>query len=340
MTEPTIPTLGREESSKPQFIPNFERYTSLQKNWAYSHKFLHYLRDKLSGKLSDNVETIAVAGSFGRLEGSVSSDADYILVVKDSGDRSVDEDQAFIHAAIEEYEVSPPNKSGVFSAPRTIKDLSENMGKAEEAVDQLGKRMLLLLESRPVYGDSQYEHLVKGLFSKYTEYVEGAPDKEYVFLMNDLIRYFRYICVNYQDSFWRDNEKWVIRNLKLRHSRVIMYAGLLFLLGEASKQQGEGKISFVRKHLALTPLERLGLVYKDNHDYGFFRVVGLYNVFLSRLSNVAWRERLNVEYEHRYTLPEFSEMKANSDALVAELLRFVFARRGQWSDRFFEYLIF
>lgn len=284
--------------------------------------------------------TIALAGSFGRLEGSASSDADYILVVADSDGETVDKDQAVIRAAIGDYEVSPPNKSGVFSAARTIKDLSEHMGQAEEAVDQLGKRMLLLLESRPVYNDSRYDALIKDLFSKYAEYVEGAPDKEYVFLMNDLIRYFRYICVNYQATFWRENEKWVIRNLKLRHSRVIMYAGLLFLIGEASKYQGEAKISFVREHLALTPLERLGLVYKGNHDYGFFRVIGLYNVFLSRLSDEAWRAKLNVDYDHRYSLPEFSEMKANSDGLVAELLRFVFARRGQWSDRFFEYLLF
>jgi hypothetical protein len=195
--------------------------------------------------------------------------------------------------------------------------------------------MLLLLESRAVYNDAKYEGLITELFSKYAEYLKGAPDKEYVFLMNDLIRYFRYICVNYQATFWR-----VIRNLKPRQSRVIMYAGLLFLIGEASKYQGDEKISFVRDHLALTPLERLGLVYKNNQDHGFFRVIGLYNVFLSRLSDEAWRTRLNVEYDDRYSLPEFSEMKANSDALVAELLRFVFARRGQWSDRFFEYLIF
>jgi len=200
--------------------------------------------------------------------------------------------------------------------------------------------MLLLLESRPVYDDAKYEGLITELFSRYAEYLKDAPDKEYVFLMNDLIRYFRYICVNYQANFWRENENWVIRNLKLRHSRVIMYAGLLFLLGEASKYQGQDKISFVRDHLALTPLERLGLVYENNHDRGFFRVIGLYNVFLSRLSDEAWRTKLNVEYHDRYSLSEFSEMKANSDGLVAELLRFVFARRGQWSDRFFEYLIF
>ncbi len=214
------------------------------------------------------------------------------------------------------------------------------MGEATEKVDQLGKRMLLLLESRWVYDRPRYAALIEELFSKYAQYLKSDSDKEYAFLMNDLIRYFRFICVNYQATFWRENEKWVIRNLKLRHSRVIMYAGLLFLIGEASKYYGEDKISFVRKHLALTPLERLGLVYESNHDHGFFRVIGLYNVFLSRLSDEAWRAKLNVEYDQRYSLPEFSEMKANSDALVAELLRFVFARRGQWSDRFFEYLLF
>ncbi len=77
MTEPT-PILGADENAKPQFIRNFDRYTSLKTNWAYSTEFLHYLRNNLSGKLSDNVVTVAIAGSFGRLEGSASSDADYI----------------------------------------------------------------------------------------------------------------------------------------------------------------------------------------------------------------------------------------------------------------------
>jgi hypothetical protein len=215
-----------------------------------------------------------------------------------------------------------------------------SVGEATEEVDKLGKRMLLLLESRSVYNPQEYDELIEKLFSKYAEYLTGDPNKEYAFLLNDLIRYFRFICVNYQASFWRENDRWVIRNLKLRHSRIIMYAGLLFLIGEASKYHGNEKISFVRDHLKLTPLERLGLVYESNSDRSFFRVVGPYNVFVSRLSDKDWRDKLNVDYAQRYSLPEFSEMKANSDALVAELLRFVFARRGQWSERFFEYLLF
>jgi len=300
-----------------------------------------YLRTQLAEKLSSNVVTVAIAGSFGRLEGSATSDADYILIVKDTKLAKVRPDKDLINAVIKRYDgVSPPNKRGVFSHARTVQQLLESAGRANESYDLLGKRMLLLLESRAAYHDRAYADLMKKVFSKYAEYLKSDSGKEYVFLLNDLIRYFRFICVNYQASFWRENEKWVIRNLKLRHSRVIMYAGLLFLIGEASKYHEQDKISFVRDHLKLTPLERLGLVYQQNNDHSFFRLIGLYNVFLSRLSDKQWRKNLNVDYDERYTLSEFSEMKANSDALVSELLRFVFARRGQWSDRFFEYLLF
>ena len=167
------------------------------------------------------------------------------------------------------------------------------------------------------------------------------PSKELVFFLNDLIRYFRYICVNYEDSFGRENEKWAVRNLKLRHSRILMYAGLLFLIGEASKDGIAEKSQVIWESLGLTPLERLAHVYERCGDRCFFRVLGPYNVFLAKLSDPELRPRLNAfGYEERYSVPEFAELKWNSDAISAELLRFVFARRGSWSERFFEYLLF
>jgi hypothetical protein len=291
--------------------------------------------------MSSNVETIAIAGSFGRLEGSRESDADYIMVVTDPNHPSIATDQETLQKAIQEYGVSPPNKSGVFSQPRSRSQLIDSIGNADETSDELGKRMLLLLESRPIYNTDYFQKLLKEAFGRYSELVTGDPDKEFAFLANDLIRYFRYICVNYQHNFWRQNEKWALRNLKLRHSRILMYSGLLFLLGEASKQSAEKKVETVWNHLSYTPLERVAWVYDQNHDGGFFRVLGLYNVFVSRLSDKGWREQLReVEYEGRYSVPAFAELKANSDAFIAEFVRFIFARRGQWSDRFFEYLFF
>lgn len=326
---------------KPRSIHKFDRYPALEKNWRLSADFIQTLAEKCDGRLSGNVETVALAGSFGRLEGSLESDADYIMVVRHSDAASVAEDMEAVRSLIAEYGVSPPNKSGVFSQPRTRAQLLDPIGKADEKVDELGKRMLLLLESRPIYRAGCFDELLDEAFGRYSEFVQADADKEFAFLTNDLIRYFRYICVNYQSNFWRQNEKWALRNLKLRHSRIVMYAGLLFLLGEASKYAGEKKVATVRDHLNYTPLERLAWVYEESQDNSFFRILGLYNVFVARLSDKAWRNNLkDVDYTERYKVPAFAELKANSDALVAEFVRFIFARKGQWSERFFEYLFF
>jgi hypothetical protein len=322
-------------------IPNFERYAALARNWRYSSDVLAKLRGALSGALSDNVECIALAGSFGRLEGSASSDADYILVVQNCEHAAIKNDVDVVIAAVRDSGATLPNKSGVFAAPRTRAQLIDTVGQPDEESDVLGKRMLLLLESRPVYGDNAFAELLKQIFTRYTRYHEGEPAKEFAFLLNDLIRYFRYICVNYESNFWRENEKWALRNLKLRHSRVLMYAGLLFILGEASRHIYEDRMDVVWQALPLTPLERLAKVYAANGDTTFFRVAGLYNVFLTHLSDDGTRKQLGpIDYDERYSVPAFAELKANSDAFVAELLRFTLARRGGWSERFFEYLIF
>ena len=60
------------------------------------------------------------------------------------------------------------------------------------------------------------------------------PRKNYVFLLNDLIRYFRTICVNYPYTKEPEEEQWPIRNIKLRHSRLMMYASLVAMLGVLS----------------------------------------------------------------------------------------------------------
>ena len=46
------------------------------------------------------------------------------------------------------------------------------------------------------------------------------------------------------------------------------------------------------------------------------------------------------DYDLRYLKRSYADLKANSDGVIAELLRFVLARRNEWTERFFEYLIF
>lgn len=291
--------------------------------------------------LPQEIETLAAAGSLGRMEASDASDGDIIIVVKDGTPE--DRAQAVYDDVWNRLEgVERPNATGVFSNHATEGQLhSDSVGDPQESSKTLGKRLLLLLESQPLYNDEAYWSLIERIVDQYAKnYVALDSTKEWAFLINDLIRYFRSICVSYQFSFNEQKEKWALRNVKLRHSRLIMYSGLLFLLGEASKERKD-KVSWLKRHLRYTPLERIALAYDANGDRSFHRLIGLYDVFQAALNSEV-RTKLNVEYAHRYDHPEFARLKANSDALVAELLRFVFARQANedWSARFFEYLIF
>lgn len=333
-------------------IPNQDvgRYLALQDNWKASADTIRRISERLSaGEFSDSLRTIGAAGSLGRMEASGQSDADLIIILRDSLNPDSTEASEIYSAVwdhLVELDIERPNPTGVFSQPCTLNQIcGDTVGRADESLGVFGKRLLLLLETQPVLGIEQFNIVLNDIVARYaTHYVAEDPKKEWAFLMNDLIRYFRALCVNYQWDFDNRPSKWALRNVKLRHSRLIMYGGLLALLGEASKERVD-KVKWLKERLLLTPLERLGLVYASNKDWNFHRVTGLYNTFLSRINDPEVRRAFQAgdepdDYDERFKNNLYGELKANSDGLVAELLRFFFARRADWSERFYEYLIF
>lgn len=326
----------------------------LRRNREYSRATLDEIRGELAGLELSGVLTVAVAGSFGRDEASEASDADFIIVLRDDSSLSQEERVKASLAVYDEVSgpfvsrgIDKPNPAGVFHEARSLAELlppneDGGIGQAAEQVDVMGKRLLLLLESKPLWADDGYQHTIDAIFDSYARHVQLEPRKEFVLLLNDLIRYFRYICVNYESTFGTQRDRWAIRNIKLRHSRLLMYFGLLALLGEASVfRADERKLAFVRQSLSLTPLERLSLAYERAGDSKFGLVAGLYNSFLESISDPSMRAMLSaVEYGDRYSNAEFARLKANSDAFQGELARFCYGQRGRWTDRFYEYLIF
>jgi hypothetical protein len=298
------------------------------------------LRERLTQKLSTNLFTVAVAGSLGRMEACPLSDVDYIILSYEPT-QNVATDLEQLRGVVSELGLSGPKADGVFSTQSSLQELIDNVGTSNESLGLLARRILLLVESQPVFEDDHFQIALDAVFDRYAAQVRREPSKHFVFLLNDLIRYFRSVCVNYESTFWRENEKWPIRNLKLRHSRVLMYAGLLVLIGEASRRDSSERIGYIRDRLHLTPLERLSAVYAEHHDDNFQRLASLYDVFLQQLSDPDTRRQLQaVDYSTRFKEPIFLRLRANAEAFVAELSRFLWARRGTWSDRFFEYLVF
>jgi len=90
------------------------------------------------------------------------------------------------------------------------------------------RRVLLLLESQALWNSTYFDELRSMLTEQYAP-MSRRRDEAFRLLINDLIRYFRTICVNYHAVKGDDPDKWPIRNIKLRHSRILMYTSLLFV---------------------------------------------------------------------------------------------------------------
>jgi hypothetical protein len=330
-----------------------KRYSALSANWAFTQGKIADIKVALNaGNLPNTIITLAAAGSLGRMDAAADvSDCDLVVVLSDAALKSEDEANTTyerVWDVLKPLNLKPPKPTGTFSRPTSIEQLCDkkNIGAAHEDMRSFAKRLLLLLETQPIYKPDGHQAVVNAVVKSYAEgYVANDPRKEWGFLINDLIRYFRSLCVNYQWDFENEHGKWPLRNIKLRHSRLIMYGGLLMLLGECSRERAD-KVTWLKNRLNLTPLERIALVYSANQDTNFFRLAGFYDTFLGMLNKPEVRNELNGEqvqpgsYATRYQMRNYAILKANSDGLVAELIRFILGRRGVWSERFFEYLLF
>lgn len=322
------------------------KYKPIRDAAEVSRGRLDELRDIFSCKeISGDILFIAVAGSIARMEASRESDVDLIIVLKSTTPKDAHKELYEEIWKLIPKGYNRPNPKGIFSTCISESDLFAVAGGGDESYKDLSRRVLLLLESKWIFREDNYDDAVSKLIANYASIVieqKGRKDKNFVFLMNDVIRYFRTICVNYAFSSTDPNEKgkWPIRNIKLRHSRLLMYISLMYSFGVLSKYFNEDKVDILREFIGMEPLRRLYVIYRISNDTGYFRIAGYYSVFLSALQDREARRMLqDIEYEGRYDVDIFARLKANSDAFQAELLRFFDARRHDWSDRFFEYII-
>jgi hypothetical protein len=210
-----------------------------------------------------------------------------------------------------------------------------------------GKRMQVLLDAKPIYGEDNFRKLVQDLLERYAAgFLIYDQQKEWVYLLNDLIRYFRSYCAWHQFDLSNDPiDSWHMRNTKLRNSRIPMFAAMILLLGECSKEKKD-KIGWLREHLLLTPMQRIEKVYQLNDDDSFNILLDAYEIFMQRINSSEVRKVLveanpkSLEELRETELPYYNELHANSDIIIKELTHFVLERRGDWSEAFFEYLLF
>jgi predicted nucleotidyltransferase len=143
----------------------YDRYHSIASNWKFSAEVLNTIRDRLNAEIAVANVMIAAAGSIGRMEASNQSDIDYIVIGQGMSDVQS------IHKAAEKVVtgcgLASPKSDGVFSCGSSLSSILEGVGSADDNLGELARRMLLLLEARPIFNDDFYNDVIDAVFERY-----------------------------------------------------------------------------------------------------------------------------------------------------------------------------
>jgi hypothetical protein len=244
--------------------------------------------------------SVCVFGSWARGELTDGSDDDWALLVTGApaqDDPAVAEAVGALLAAARARlggEEREPGAQGIFGVPFAVDALVGNIGLDADTNTNTTRRMLLALESRELCGSARGD-AVDRILARYLQAsrTDFQPPR---FLLNDLVRYWRTICVDFEGkraAAGGEDPKWAMRNAKLRTSRKLLFAGglvplLLCRVCVAGEMQG-----FLRRWFDAPPLDRLAAAFSlvEADEVGV-RTLAAYDRWLGLMADPAARTAL------------------------------------------------
>lgn len=211
---------------------------------------------------------IYVTGSYGRLEASEYSDLDLFFIKKCSSDQTEMShiDKTLMVASLirkcRGMQFPEFSGGGKYLKVHYLEDMKENLGGRSDDYENLfTARLLLLLESSPIYNEPLYEEVVCEIARSYfRDYQDHEEDFRPTFLVNDILRYWKTLCLNYEnsrnspDADETEAQKSHLKNLKLKFSRMLTCFSLVVPL--SAPRDSIGPEECVRL-MQDRPLERL-----------------------------------------------------------------------------------
>ena len=247
-------------------------------------------RERLA-RLSGPAEvSIVLMGSWGRGEVTAESDDDFMLLVH-GAERPHDEVEPSVEQIGSVLNSSPGDRD-IFGVPAFSERLVHDIGLDDDDNSNFTRRLLLMLESLPVTGEDAYREVRTELLDRYLDQSVKAyrPPR---FFLNDIVRYWRTICVDFAGKEHEGPKKWGLRNAKLRASRKILFAcGLLPVL-ECFRFDTEGIRSYLEEQLNMLPTDRIaGSFLFHNAVEPGARTFGAYDEFVGRMNDLEFRADL------------------------------------------------
>lgn len=250
-----------------EFTKQLRDHHALSDRLNHSKQFLARIQETAATELQGQWNHVAVfaAGSLGRFEAGRQSDLDIFVLAKNQESNNkktsaithLDEIKLFAKLIDINSKLGLPEFSGDgrYLKAHSLERIISSTGDAHDDIENLfTTRMLLLLESQAIWNQELRHQAIKEVLSYYFKDGKGKLDFRPLFLLNDVLRYWRTLCLNYERDRVK-SEKWWKTNLNLKFSRKLtIFSTILLILTEEARSIDD----FIRIS-ELVPLERLAL---------------------------------------------------------------------------------
>ena len=281
---------SRFESILHNFSPLAKRATNTaEKLKQIRAKFEQYKNIYLGRKI-----TIFCAGSIGRKDSGRKSDLDLFII---ADEEITPLDTIYFLANLininSELEYEKFSNNGEFLKVYQLKDLTDLTGSREEDSQNIfTARLLLLLESTSVCNIEVYDDSLRRVIEHYCRDEKNHNSFRPLFLLNDILRYWRTLCLNYERIRHDPNRPWRKKNVNLKFSRMLTVYGTVLPLIAGSDSSHQGIADLCQK----SPLERLAIGLDKIGDpaleNSFQNFLANYEYFLALKENEAIKDDL------------------------------------------------
>lgn len=270
---------------------------------------------RLTARLAEHVPndaSMVVFGSLARGEFTAGSDLDWTLLVDGRAADAHYVGAQTIARVLKGEDVKKPGPTGVFGNFAFSHPIVHQIGGQDDTNKNTTQRILLLLESCAIGQGDVHERVLRLVLKRYMDDDRGilyGSRRQTIpmFLLNDIVRYWRTVTV---DFVYKQRERasgWPLRNVKLRMSRKLIFAsGLLSCFGfelfagtkklrsDAGKVIVENLVDFLWERVRLTPLDHLAeaIITLGVKDETALLIFDAYNQFIGLLQDKATRDHL------------------------------------------------
>lgn len=283
------------------------------KRKEYSEDIIKEIRKNLETKsllLQHNV-SVVVTGSFGRNEASSISDMDWFVISEtDIPDDTSKQIQDEVTKVVNVLVTKNVGSTGTFGGVVTKKELLQNFGGSKETNQEFTRRMLYLLESTWLFNEVLFKSTKDEILKTYIKpnISDSGLNR---FILNDVIRYYRTICTDYEYKTTIDGKQWGVRKIKLRFSRKILYFSGLITVASTCSYTREDKIKKTIELLELSPIERIQSIIGVSETT---KMMTYYTEFLNKISDDNVRDSLDsVERKNRNENEDYRYLKNLSE---------------------------